>query len=114
MDYNGCQDNAFNAAGSINVASSGNNGANLMELNFGAAAAVGTTTIGPGVPTSFQIETTSGAIWIANQSQGSGTLNITTLTASGATGTFLFSAPASSGGATGTMAAFSGTFTVTF
>lgn len=110
--YDGCQDNAFNTGGSLNVASSSGTGANYMELNFGADAAVGTTTIGSGVSTTFQVDTPVG-IWVAGPSAGSGSLTIATLTATGATGTFFFTAPPA-GGATGNTVATGGTFNVTF
>jgi len=113
--YCGAVDNAFIALGNLNVAST--NAASALSLNFGVDATVGIKTIGPGVPLTFQVETSAGAIWIAAPSMAgsSGTLTVLTLTATSATGTFNFVAQPSPGsGATGSRTVLNGSFSVTF
>jgi hypothetical protein len=112
--YCGQIDNAFVSTGNLNVAST--NAASTLSVNFGVGATVGIKTIGPGVPLSFQVETSAGAIWIASGSVSgsSGSLTIVTLTATSATGTFSCVAQPVSGGAAGSRVVANGSFSVTF
>lgn len=86
------------------------------------ALAVSTVASGPGTyavgltdPTSGILTQGGGATWEALLSTGSGSIVISTLTSTGASGTFSFVMPALSGSsATGTKTVTNGTFNVTF
>ena len=108
--YRGAIGNAFLSSGTLNIAS--DNCAETVSVNFSTLAQVGTVTEAQGA--SAQVETADGSgvtgVWRANDFQGSATITVVTLTSTGATGTFSFSAPASGLGATGTKVVMSGTF----
>jgi hypothetical protein len=55
-----------------------------------------------------------GPTWTANVIGGSGTITLTALSSTGATGSFSFTAVAAAGGATGTHTVTSGAFNITF
>ena len=120
VPYTGVINSATNANGTLRIAS---NSADLTRsVAFAAPAAVGTVTVFLGSAISFNVITTTGSTvigsWAAAGQFGSGTLTITSLTSSGASGTFSFSAPpapAGSGGqATGTKVVTNGIFTARF
>lgn len=120
VPYTGVINTAANANGTLRIAS---NSADLTRsVSFAAPAAVGTITVFLGSAISFNVMTTTGSTvigsWAAAGQFGSGTLTITSLTSSGASGTFSFSAPpapAGSGGqATGTKVVANGIFTARF
>ena len=94
------------------------NVADTAQLRFFTAARVGTETIGRSSTTGIGYATVNAglvtAVWAATPTLGSGTLTITTLTATGATGTFAFTASPLSGSATGSKVVTNGTFNVTF
>lgn len=89
-----------------------------VGFGFGGLAVAGTTSISATSPTNALL--TSGSTvpqmsWFASTSGGSGTLTISTITATGATGTFQFTMPPTPGsGASGTRSVTNGSFTVTF
>jgi hypothetical protein len=88
--------------------------ASSISIGIGALASVGTTSVGPNSPTNGNLIAANQS-WLAGPSGGSGTLTITTLTATGATGTFSFSmVPNTSSGASGTKVIANGAFNVTF
>lgn len=58
--------------------------------------------------------TVAGGTWVANNTGGSGTLVVTTRTASRVAGTFSFTMTAGSGNASGTKTVTQGTFDITF
>jgi len=86
------------------------------QLSFGAAAAVGTTSIGGLSPTNALLAVTPGtATWQANITGGSGSVTIDTITATTATGRFSFvMIPVPGSGATGNKTVANGAFNVTF
>lgn len=116
--------------GAVNTASSGNgtlrvssNSADLTRsINFAGPAAVGTTTVSLASALTMNVLTTTGTTvigsWGAAGNLGSGTLTVTSLTSTGASGTFSFSAPPAPGGsggqATGTKVVTNGSFTAQF
>jgi hypothetical protein len=115
--YTGIVNSAnFNQSGNVNLAS--NNSALTLSINFAARGAVGTTTINPTSTTVLNVITTTGTTvigsWSASGLGGSGTLTIATLTSSGMSGTFSFTAVPASAGTTGTKTVTDGTFTATF
>jgi len=100
------------------------NAALTLTVSFATTRpAVGTTTVADSL-VSMGVATTNGSSgattgsWIATNISGSGSLTISTLTSSGATGTFNFTAapapPPSNVGATGTKVVSNGVFNVTF
>ena len=93
--YAGVINAATNTNGTLRISS---NSTDLTRsVNFAAPGAVGTTTVFLGSAISFNVITTTGGAvigsWGAGGQLGSGTLTITSLTASGASGTFSFSVP---------------------
>lgn len=89
-----------------------------VGFGIGALAAAGTTSISATSPTNALLTTSTGVpavSWFASTSGGSGTLTISTITATGATGTFQFTMQPTPGtGASGTRSVTNGSFTVTF
>ncbi len=85
------------------------------SVGFGAlATAPGTFTIGATSPANALVNE-AGKAWQAAQSIGSGTITITAISATGAAGTFQFTAaPVSGTGATGNRVVTEGVFDVTF
>lgn len=80
----------------------------------GQVAAPGTFTVGPTSPTNFSLVTGS-AGWQAAITLGSGSLTVTSISATGAKGTFQFTAgPLAGTGATGNKVVTEGEFDVTF
>lgn len=114
--FTGVATAATNQSGIFAAAAS--NGPGTIALGFGALAAVGTTSVGPTSPTNANMVATSGSTgqsWAASTSGGSGTLTITSINATGATGTFSFTMiPVAGTGASGTKSVTNGTFSVTF
>jgi len=95
----------------------GTNGTYQIQLTVPNVTAAGTYSFGPGNPGIAQvIQVTAGfAAWTSALVGGNGTLTITTLTATGATGSFTFNGIASPGTpATGTRAVTNGAFNVSF
>ena len=89
-----------------------------VGFGIGALAVPGTTAISATSPTNALLTAGTGVpamSWFASTSGGSGTLTISTITATGATGTFQFTMPPTPGtGASGTRSVTNGTFSVTF
>ena len=118
--YTGVINSATNTNGVLRIAS--NSADWTRSVAFAAPAAVGTVSVFLGSAISFGVMTTTGSTvigsWAAAGQSGSGALTITSLTSSGASGTFSFSAPpapAGSGGqATGTKVVTNGSFTARF
>jgi hypothetical protein len=117
--YTGSVNAATNTNGVLNVAS---NSADLTRaIAFAAPAAVGTATVFLGSAVSFTAQNTNGSAvtgaWGAGGQFGSGTLTITSLTSTSASGTFSFTGvvtPGSPTGTTGTKAVTNGAFTANF
>ena len=118
--YTGVINTATNSNGTLRISS---NSADLTRsVNFAAPASVGTVTVSLSSAITMNVITTTGTTvigsWGAAGQFGSGTLTIASLTGSGASGTFSFSAPpapAGSGGqATGTKVVTNGSFTARF
>jgi hypothetical protein len=74
---------------------------------------VGTNSVTAGGVVIGQLRTPAGT-WQATGGAGSGTVTVTSYTATGAAGTFSFTLPALTGGATGTRTITNGIFSVTF
>ncbi|MEQ1909113.1 MAG: hypothetical protein ABMA15_09840 [Vicinamibacterales bacterium] len=118
--YTGVINAATLTNGTLNIAS--NNTALTLSVNFAmSGAAVGTTSINAASPLVMQAMTTNGSTvtgaWSASVLGGSGTLTISTLSSSGASGTFSFVAvPSTTSGipSAGTKTVTSGVFTATF
>ncbi len=80
----------------------------------GQVAAPGTFTVGATNPTNFSV-TTGSAGWQAAITTGSGSFTVTSISATGAKGTFQFTAgPLAGTGATGNKVVTEGAFDVTF
>lgn len=119
--YTGIINSARITNGTLGIAS---NSADLTRaISFaGKEAAVGTTTVSAATALSMNVITTTGTTvtgsWAAAGQFGSGTLTISSLSATGASGTFNFSAPPAPGGsgagATGTKVVTNGAFTARF
>ncbi len=85
-----------------------------ITIGIGVLAQVGTTSIGPISPTNVNLMVGSQG-WVADVTGGSGTVTISTLTATGATGTFSVTVkPVPNTGSTGNKVIANGTFNVTF
>ena len=106
------------------VAASGKNGALIvvgtssagLAVGFGASMiqGTGTQTFGPTSAANGGVTATTMS-WGANSFQGSGSVTLTTLTATRAAGTFTFTAPAlTAGSSPSTRVVTSGVFDVTF
>lgn len=106
------------SAGSSNgiLAFSGTNGNVTMAIAVGIISGPGEFQIGPvGAVSNALITESNGRSWHASQSVGNGTVRITSVSATGATGTFSFTAPAvASSGANGSRVVTNGTFDVKF
>lgn len=97
------------------VAISGSNTA-LLAVGFAFIGdTIGTYPIGPSSSTSANVIDNLSTTWSANGFQGSGTVTVSSLSATGASGTFSYSAPLTSGSGTpATRVVTNGTFNVTF
>lgn len=85
-----------------------------LSLNLTGVTATGTIAIGAG-STSMGQYSSGTQTWVSSLAGGSGSVVLTTLTTTHATGTFSFTAiPSTSTGATGNKSVTSGTFDVTF
>jgi hypothetical protein len=120
VSYTGAINSASNSNGTLRVSS---NSADLTRsINFAGPAAVGTASVSLATALTMNVLTTTGTTvigsWGAAGNLGSGTLTVTSLTSTGASGTFSFSAPpapgASAGQATGTKVVTNGSFTAQF
>jgi hypothetical protein len=93
-------------------------GANTqLAIGFAVIAnAPGTYAIGPTSGTNALLTVNSGGqTWVAGSTGGSGSITLTALTSTGATGTFTFNLiPNGTSGSTGTRAITDGAFNVTF
>jgi hypothetical protein len=86
-----------------------------IAIAIGPISAPGTFAIGPSQPTNAVLTMAGGLTWHARTTSGSGSVTVTSLTATGATGTFSFTAPSvGTTGATGTKVVTNGAFDVTF
>lgn len=116
VTFTGVATAATNQSGIFATAAS--NGSNTIALGFGALAVASTTAVNATSPTNANMVVYSGSTaqsWAASTSGGSGTLTITSINATGATGTFAFTmVPVPGTGATGTKSVTNGTFSVTF
>jgi hypothetical protein len=95
----------------------GTNGTYQIALNVPGVASTGTFNFGPGNLTVAQLVqvTTGTPTWTSSLVGGTGSITVTTLTASRAAGTFSFTGAASPGtSATGTRAVTNGSFDVRF
>ncbi len=116
VPYTGTVNSATNTNNIMNVAS---NSADLTRsISFAVnPAAVGTINV-PTSAVQMSVIFTNGSTvtgnWIASFGLGTGTLTISTLTASGASGTFSFTAPPANAASTGTKVVTNGVFSVTF
>ncbi|NOT43158.1 MAG: hypothetical protein HOP14_00975 [Acidobacteria bacterium] len=113
--FNGIATAATNQSGIFAAAAA--NGVNSVAFGFGALAAVGTTSVSATSPTNANLVVLSGTTgsWAASTSGGSGSLTISTINATGATGTFSFTlVPVPGTGATGNKSVTNGSFSVTF
>ena len=114
--YSGIVRTATNQSGIFAIAAM--NDQTNVGFGVGALAAVGTTSISATSPTNALLTTTTGVpavSWFASMSGGSGTLTISSINATGATGTFQFTLQPTPGtGASGTRSVTNGSFTVTF
>ena len=97
------------------VAISGSD-ATLLAVGFAfVGQAAGTYTIGPASAANASVIDNLTTTWTANSFQGSGTITVSTLTATGASGTFSYTAPlTSTTGTPATRVVTNGTFNVTF
>jgi hypothetical protein len=102
---------AVNSAGVFAIAATNAAG---LTLAFGAPAVQGTTSVGLTSGTNAQLaQDTQG--WQAAVTNGSGTVNITSINATSATGTFSFTlVPVVGTGASGNRTVSNGSFSVTF
>ena len=108
------QRNAGGAAGTIIAVSGANSAGTGLGFAF-ADAGVGSYPIGGLNATNATVLESSGKVWVANVTGGSGTLTITALDGTHVAGTFVYSAVASPNtGATGTKAVTEGVFDVKF
>lgn len=118
--YTGVINAATLTNGNLNITS--NNSALTLSVNFATSgAAVGTTSINAASPMQMQVITTNGStvtgVWFASAVGGSGTLTISSLSATGVSGTFSFVAvasPTSPLPVAGTKTVTGGTFSATF
>ena len=86
-----------------------------LSFGFGAAAVQGSTAVGPLSGTNATVTNAAGQAWQAAGTRGSGTLNITSINATGASGTFSFTLEAVPGtGSAGNRSVTNGSFNVTF
>jgi len=86
----------------------------LLAVAFAFQGVAGTYALGPGHAATASVSDPSN-IWAANDLQGSGTITVTTLTATRTAGTFSFTAPASpNSGPPATRVVTNGVFDVTF
>ncbi len=86
----------------------------LLAVAFAFQGVAGTYDLGPGHAATASVSDLSN-IWAANDLQGSGTITVTTLTATRTAGTFSFTAPASpNSGPPATRVVTNGVFDVTF
>ena len=97
------------------VAISGSD-ASLLAVGFGfVGQTTGTYTIGATSPANANVIDNLTTTWTANSFQGSGVITVATLTATGASGTFNYTAPlASVTGTPATRVVTNGRFNVTF
>jgi hypothetical protein len=88
----------------------------VSSIAFAFVATVpGTYSLGSGnINAGFATYTRNGQGWGSALSGGTGSVTLTTLTATHAAGTFTFDAVPSNGGATGTILVTNGTFNITF
>lgn len=114
--YSGVVRTATNQSGIFAIAAI--NDQTNVGFGIGALAAAGTTSISATSPTNALLTTGTSlpaVSWFASTSGGAGTLTISAISATGATGTFQFTLQPSPGtGASGTRSVTSGSFTVTF
>lgn len=101
--------------GILAVSGVSGSGANLTTLALATTAVLGTNRIAPGTGVNANYQTVSGTTssgWLASDSQGSGTVTVTTLTSSRAGGSFSFVLAPVSGAAAGPKTILAGTFDV--
>jgi len=92
----------------------GSNNDFTMAIGF-ADTGVGTYDIGQLSPTNAILNQQGGAAWVANVTGGSGSVTVTSVSATRITGTFNFTAiPLPNSGATGNRTITNGTFDITF
>ena len=119
VSYTGIVNTASYTNGVLNVAS--NNAALTVSVSFAIRGGVGVTEVSSGNATVGVITTNGTTVtgsWVGTNLGGTGSVTINTLSNSGASGTFGFTAPAvpgaSGAGATGIKTVTNGVFTVTF
>jgi len=101
---------AINVSGVISVGGSSDG----LVFGFAAPAVQGSTSIGP-LSSATATITAGNQAWQALGNSGSGTLNITSITATGASGTFSFTLqPVPGTGSSGNRSVTNGSFNVTF
>jgi hypothetical protein len=98
------------------IAISGTNGSTTIAMAFGIANGPATFQIGPaGAISNALLMESNGRSWHALSTVGNGTVTLTSISATGAAGTFAFTAPAvASSGATGSKVVTNGSFDVRF
>jgi hypothetical protein len=98
------------------LAFAGTNNSFQINITLTGVTGTGTITLGSGqlsIATVATVSTTP-QTWLTSSTGGSGSVVITSLSSTGAAGTFSFTGVAAGGGATGTKAVTSGQFNVTF
>jgi hypothetical protein len=115
--YTGTINLATNVNGVLNIAS--NSADRLLSVNLATSAAAGSQTISIANATVMQVIATNGTAvsgtWFASAVGGSGTLTITSINTTGASGTFSFNAVAGpTGGGAGTKVVTNGSFSARF
>lgn len=105
---------AINTGGIVAIGGSNLNG--LIGIGLGFQGTMpGVYDIGPGLIANANVSNAAGGLWRASDTMGSGTITVTTLTATRVAGTFSFTAPAQMAGTVPpTMAVTSGAFDVEF
>jgi hypothetical protein len=115
VSYTGGINSATYTNGVLNIAS--NSASLTLAVGFAARGGVGTIQVSSG-NVSVSVITTNGSTvtgsWLGTNIGGTGSVTINTLTSTGASGTFSFTAPAAGSGATGIKTVTSGVFSATF
>ena len=98
------------------LAFAGTNNSFQINITLTGVTGTGTITLGSGQLSIATVATvsTSPQTWLTSATGGTGSVVITSLSSTGASGTFSFTGVAAGGGATGTKAVTSGQFNVTF
>jgi hypothetical protein len=103
---------ASHASGAYGVG--GSNSSFTLGIGF-ADTGVGTYEVSATSPTNLIVTQQGGAAWVANVTGGSGSVTVTSVSATRITGTFNFTAiPLPNSGATGNRTITNGTFDITF